>query len=200
MPVLVDEMPLDTVSLNLRTVGEVLAHVQRDGRMAVELRWDGTPPDLTIPQAVHARDIGAHQLEVTTADPRELALDAMAAMEQALGEADSARVSATDLLARNEAPAAMAKLASCLTTWHQAQQCILQSARLLRIDLNTIDVDGEPLHAMLEQFSQQLRQIKDALRNQDYVTMSDILTYELDRAGARWRSAMTSLSCAVAQQ
>lgn len=200
MPVLVDEMPLDTVSLNLRTVGEVLAHVQRDGRMAVELLWDGTPPDLTIPQAVHARDIGSHQLEVTTADPRELALDAMAAMEQALGEADSARVSATDLLARNEAPAAMSKLASCLTTWHQAQQCILQSARLLKIDLNTIDVGGEPLQAMLEQFSQQLRQIKDALRNQDYVTMSDILTYELDRAGEQWRGAMTSLSCAVAQQ
>lgn len=199
MPVLVDEKPLDVVSLNLRTVGEVLAHVQRDGRMAVELRWDGVPPDLTIPQAVHARDIGSHQLEVITADPRELALDALAAMEQALGDADTARTSATDLLQRNDTAGAMAKLSSCLTTWHQAQQCIQQSARLLKIDLSSIDVDGLPLQTMLEQFSEQLRQIKDALRNQDYVTLSDILTYELDRVSDQWRSALASLSCAVSQ-
>lgn len=194
MPVTVDHQPLDTAALDLPTIGDVLTHLREKGRIAVELTVDGKSPSNIEMETIRAQPAGEHDVAIATADPREMALDALSAMEQALQQTDDLRQTAADLLQRNEIQPAMQSLGICLTTWQQAQQCVTQSAALTGIDLNALSVDGQPMLELITCFSGQLREIRTALENQDYVSLSDILTYELSETGPAWRNAIAALS------
>lgn len=198
MPVTVDHSPFDTASLGLHTIGDVLGYLQQQGRIAVSLTVDGDAPGSADLDAVRAYPADDRSVQIETADPRAMALDALAAMEAALGDADTLHQEAADLLQRNDIPAAMRSLSTCLGTWQQTQQCVTQSAALLAIDLNAFSVDGQPLTEIVNGFSDQLREIRSALENQDYVSLSDILTYELSDTGAAWRQAIVALSTEIA--
>jgi hypothetical protein len=93
----------------------------------------------------------------------------------------------------------MEKLSGCFSTWQHAQESVLKTAQLLRLDLAAVRADGQPLTSMVREFADQLRQIKSALENRDFVQLNDILTYEAPQSTARWRGAVTSLRTAIGQ-
>src|ERR671938_120275 len=70
---------------------------------------------------------------------------------------------ACDLLQRGSAGKAMEKLSGCFTTWHAAQESVLKTAQLLRIDLAAIRIEGQALADMLAEFTGHLREIRSAL-------------------------------------
>lgn len=197
MPVSIDQTIVNTQ--DLPTVGAVLDRIAGDRRIAVGVLVDGREPELADLDALRAIPTDAHLVQIETADPREMAMDALVSMEKALNEADASRDQAADLLQRNQTQAAMAQLSACLGVWQQAQQCVTQSAQLVGIDLDEIRVEGQELQAVVSDFATQLREIRRALEDRDYVALSDVLTYELGETGRRWRSAIMSLSSAVAQ-
>ena len=197
MPVSIDNSIMNAEALP--TVGQVLDHVAQSGRIATAMTLDGQEPDFSDLDALRATPTDAHRVQVETADPREMAMDALVAMEQALDQADTAKDKAAELLQRNQPQAALAQLGACLGVWQQAQQCVSQSARLVGIDLDQIDIDGQNVQTMASHFATQLREIRRALEDQDYVALGDVLTYELGETGRNWRSAIVSLSTAVAQ-
>jgi hypothetical protein len=199
MPVSIDNAILNTQQLGLATVGAVLDHVARQGRVAVSMTVDRAEPDYANTDALRAIATEGHLVQLETADPREMAMDALVAMESALGEADASKDKAADLLQRNQTQAALVQLSACLGVWQQAQQCVAQSAQLVGINLDEIRVDGEDLQAVVSRFAAQLREIRRALEDQDYVALGDVLNYELGETGRQWRSAIVSLSTAVAQ-
>ena len=88
---------------------------------------------------------------------------------------------------------AMEKLSGCFSTWQNAQESVLKTAQLMKIDLETVRVGGVPLTEMVGQFAGQLRQIRGALENRDFVLLNDILTYEATETTARWQSAVAAL-------
>ncbi len=198
MPVTVDHAPLDVTRLGLTTLGEVLAHLQEHGRIAIEVRIDGQAPAAIDFEELRARPTDSHDIVIETADPREMALDALTEMEKALSQTEELHQQAADALQRNEIQPAMQSLGVCLGTWQQAQQCLTQSAALLGIDLNTLQVDDQPIVDIITRFSEQLREIRTALEQQDYVSLSDILTYELSETSAAWRNAIVALSTDIA--
>src|SRR6185436_47044 len=114
-------------------------------RLVVNLLIDGRAPDLTRLGHLRAAPLAGHTLYIETAEPREMALDAIDEVDAQLREADRLRTEAVDLLHRNQPPAAMEKLSGCFGTWHNAQDSLLKTAQLLRIDLNTIRVDDGSL-------------------------------------------------------
>ncbi len=198
MPVTVDSAPLDTASLGLESIGDLLDHVQAGGRIAINITVDGQTPDMSDMAAFRALPADAAAIIIETADPREVALDALSGMENALTLTDELHQKAAALLQHNEIQQAMRCLGACLTTWQQAQQCITQCAALLKIDLDQVQADDQPLTEIINRFCEQLRDIRSALENQDYTTLSDILTYELSETGAAWRSAIAALSTDIA--
>ena len=54
MSVVVDQKPLEAEHMGLKTVGQVLAHLQRDNRLVVHVLIDGQEPDLERMSAVRA--------------------------------------------------------------------------------------------------------------------------------------------------
>ena len=197
MSVTVDHERLATEELGLLTVGQVLAHLQQENRLVTNLLIDGEEPDLGRIGAVRQSALEGHTLFIETAEPRQMALDVLGQVEAQFEEADRLKADAVDLLAHNQPVRAMEKLSGCFSTWQAAQESVLKVARLLRIDLEVVRVAGRALSGLIGEFAGQLRQIKRALEHRDFVTLSDILSYETTETSSHWRSALSAIRDAI---
>jgi len=197
MSVTVDRLPLPANELGLRTVGQVLAHLQKDDRLVVNVLIDGQQPDLNCLPALKASPLDGHTLYIETADPEQMALDVLNEVEQQLAEADRLKTEACELLQLNQNVKAMEKLSGCFTTWQHAQESVLKTTQLLRIDLEQIRIQDQSLTQLMELFTEQLRQIKTSLENRDFVTLSDILTYETTQTSVQWRHAISAVRAII---
>jgi hypothetical protein len=198
MPVTVDHTPLRTEELGLRTVGQVLSHLQRENRLIVHVLIDGQEPDLKRLTDVKKSPLLGHTVFIETSDPRDMAIEILNEVGAQLKEADRLKTEAADLLQKNQNVRAMEKLSGCFTTWQHAQQSFLGTAQLMKIDLAKTLVDGQPLNEVLAAFAEQLRQIKLSLENRDFVTLSDLLIYETTQTSAQWTAALAVVRKAIA--
>src|SRR5918993_110213 len=159
MSVTIDHVTLLTDDLGLKTIGQVLSHVQTRNRLVVNMLIDGEEPDLDRMGDVKRVPLNGHTLFIETAEPRAMALEVLAEVEQQLAEADRLKGEAVDLLQRNAAVRAMERLSGCFSTWQHAQESLLKTGQLLRIDFARIAVDGRGLDAVVMRFITQLREV-----------------------------------------
>ena len=199
MSVVVDHETLEVEQLGLRTVGQVLSHLQKDNRLVVNLLIDGREPDLDRLPAVRQSPVNGHTLFIETAEPREMALEVIAEVESQLREADRLKGEAVELLQKSGAGArAMEKLSGCFSTWHNAQESVVKVARLLRIDLDEVRVGDQSISDLMDGFACQLRQVKQALEARDFVSLGDVLAYEMTETTAEWRAALGAIRDIIA--
>jgi hypothetical protein len=194
MAVTVDHQPLPAESLGLRTVGQVLSHLSKGNRLVVQVLIDGHEPDPARLGSVRREILAGHELSIETADPRELASDALLHVEEQLKEADRLRLEASDLLARGSHVKAMEKLSGCFSTWQHAQESVLKTAQLLRVDLSHLTVSrGVTLDDLLAEFTAQLHEIKRSLERRDFARLADVLRYDAAETSTQWRGALRAL-------
>ncbi len=197
MSVVVDHEAIPAQQLGLHTVGQVLSHLQTVNRLVVHVLIDGEEPDLGNLSSTRKTLLDGHTLFIETADPQRLALDVLSEVEEQLQESDRLKGDAADLLRQNQSGKALEKLSGCFSIWQNAQESVLKTAQLLRIDLETVLVKGLPVTSMLQNFSQQLREITTALKHRDFVTLSDILLYETTQTTEDWAEALESMRATV---
>ncbi len=193
MPVTVDHQPLQTETLGLTTIGQVLAHLQQQDRLVVNVLIDGQEPDLNEMVSIKQSTINGRTLFIETAEPREMALEVLDAVEHQLDEADRLKKDAVEMLQANQLFGAMQKLGGCFTTWQHAEESIGKIAQLLRINIKRIVIDGVGFNEVLFAFGEQLRSIKMALENRDFVALCDTLTYETTETSNQWRAALQQM-------
>ena len=193
MSVTVDHRPLAAENLGLKTLGQVLAHLQKDNRLVVHVLIDGEEPDLDHLPQVKQKSVSGHTVFIETADPRQMAIEVLDEVGAALDEADRLKTEAADLLQRNQNAPAMEKLSGCFTTWQHAQESVLKTAQLLRIDLAKVRAGETTMQQLFEEFSRQLKQIRTSLENRDFVTLGDLLLYETTETSTQWRSAIAAM-------
>src|SRR5665213_3050095 len=197
MSVTVDHELFAAEEIGLATVGQVLTHIQGFNRIVVNLLIDGLEPDLSLLGTVRRTPLGDHTVYIETADPRDMALEVLGEVEVQLQEAERLRLDAIGLLQRNNVERALQKLSGCFSTWQNAKESVLKTAQLLRIDLDEVNAGDRTLAQMVNDFTDQLRQIKSALENRDYVLLTDILTYEAVATNRSWSQALEGIRDAV---
>jgi predicted DNA-binding protein (UPF0251 family) len=193
----VDDRPLAAETLGLTTVGQVLAHVQKDNRLVVHVLLDGQEPNLDQLPTIKQSPLAGHTLYIETAQPREMALDVLGEVELHLDEADRLRTEACDLLQQNQTAKAMEKLRRCFTTWQHAEESILKISQLLRVDLDRVKVNDRSFATILRAFAEQLKAIRGALEDRDFVRLCDVLNYECAEVTQQWLAAIDSLRSVV---
>jgi hypothetical protein len=194
---MVDDRPLAAEQMGLMTIGQLLSHIQKANRLVVHMLIDGEEPDLSRLAALRQKPLRGHTLYIETTEPKRMALDVLATVESQLREGDRLTNDAVQLLRSGYTVKAMEKLRGCFSTWQHAQESILKTAQLLRIDLSRIYADGRPFTEVLDEFTQQLRLIKKSLENRDFVSLVDTLVYETAETSAHWASAIRSMRSAV---
>ena len=197
MSVTVDDELLAAETLGLDTVGQVLTHVQRPDRLVVNLLIDGREPDLNQMALVRRSPLLGRTVYIETAAPRRMALDVLDDVQGQLEAVDAFRADAADLLGQDKVARAMEKLGLCLTAWQAAHESVAKTAKLLRIDLDRLRVDGGSAAAALAAFTDQLRQARQCLVDRDYVCLTDLLRYEMDGATDRWVELLDVLRAAL---
>jgi hypothetical protein len=199
MSVTVDHENLPAEQMGFKTIGQVLAHIQKGKRLVVHVLLDGEEPDLNQLGRLKAAPLLGHTLFIETSDPRKMAVQALEEVEEQLTEADRLTGDAIQLLRDNQNLKAMEKLKGCFSTWQHAQESVLKVSQLLRIDLSKILVDGRPFVQVMGDFAQQLKLIKTALENRDFVSLIDTLVYEVADSSSNWRAAIRSMRTVIGE-
>lgn len=192
MSVTVDQKPLAAEDLGLKTVGQVLTHLKRDNRLVVNVLIDGKSPDLKRIKVIRKHPLAGHSVFIETTDPRDMARNVLDQVEAQLSEADRLQSESAALLQKHQYAPAMEKLGGCFTTWQHAQESLLKTAQLVRIDPQRIKVRGRALTEMLSDFAGHLSQVRAALEGRDFATLGDLLAHRMSEACAQWRDAIRS--------
>lgn len=197
MSVTVDDQNLPAEQMGMTTLGHVLAHIQKEKRLVVHVLLDGEEPDFDQLTQLRTAPITGRTLFIETTEPKRMALDVLDQVEEQLKEADRLTGDAVEFLRQNHNMKAMEKLRGCFSTWQHAQESVLKVAQLLRMDLSRILVDGRPFIKVLGEFAEQLKMIKSALENRDFVALVDTLVYEVAESSSQWRAAIRSMRSVI---
>jgi hypothetical protein len=192
MSVTVDDRELATEPLGFKTVGQVLSHLKKTDRLIVHVKIDGEEPDLKRIKTIKKFPLAGHTVFIETADPRDMARQFLDEVDAQLTEADRLKSESARLLGNNQYAPAMEKLGGCFKTWQHAQESLLKTAQLLRIDPQRIKVGGRALTELLSDFTLHLRQMRTALDGRDFTALSDLLAHKMSRAVEQWRDAVRS--------
>lgn len=173
------------------TVGQVLKSVlhgvHADGRVVTCIRCDGEEVDADALNAIlpeRADKFG--RLEFESGMPGQLAVEALSHVQAMLIELESAKEQAVERLNQGQTSEAMMLLRTYFDAWHQAHDAVLQSVKLVGVNMDAMSVDELSIAELFEQFANQLRQLKEALEARDHVTLADIMNYEANETTERW--------------
>ncbi len=156
------------------------------GRVVVEVHVDGEALSDAEIAARRGEPLGDAEVRLVTADLNALVVDTLDQVRVRLEEAETLQADAADLLQRDDTPPAFAKIGESVAAWLQVQQAVLQASALMRIDLDTVTVDGEPAHALTTEALERLQGVKAALQAGDTIALADTLAYEWPDLTARW--------------
>lgn len=198
MSVTIDQEFLEVETLGIQTVGQLLQYLQQNGRLVVQFLCDGVTPDADLVPSLRKEPLEGHTIFMETVDPRELAVDVLDQIGQHLGDTDEIRRGIVNLLREGNLAKAMERLSGCFSVWQQTQDTILKTAQLLQLDLDQVRWEQGSLGELLMEFKNQLQQLRLALQDRDYVTLADILAYEMCQTSQKWRFAIDSLGRAAA--
>jgi hypothetical protein len=183
-PYQVDQSASPTVGLVL---DEVLKQVRAGGRIVAAIRCDGVEVDSDDLQRVLGEPTDTYaRLDFVSGSAGDLVIEALSRIQAMLMELGATKDEAVEKLSQGQTSEGMALLGPYFDAWRQAHEAVLQSARLVGLDLTAVSVDDVPMVEVFSQFAEQLRQLKTALEANDHVTLSDILSYEADATTERW--------------
>jgi hypothetical protein len=197
MSVSVDHQPLAADDLGLKTVGQVLTHLKKDNRLVVHVVIDGKEPDIKRFRAVKKFPVSAHTIFIETADPLQMARQVLDEVEAQLGEAERLKSESARLIGRNQYAPAMEKLGGCFKTWQHAQEALMKTAQLLRIDPQKIKVHGRAMTDLLAEFTGHVGQIRSALDGRDFPKLGELLAHKMSQVVEQWRDAIQSFRLAI---
>jgi len=197
LSVTVDDEPLNAAALGLQTVGQVLSHIQRNKRLVVQLLIDGQSPNASELPALSQTPLAGRIIFLETTDPRRLALEVLDESSEQVQSAEGSKSEAAALLQAGQNSRALQQLGSCLRIWQDAQAAVVKIAELLRIDLTRLTLKERPIETMLAKFSAQLREIKSALEQRDFVSLGDCLAYQMCETTESWLAALDAVRQAV---
>ena len=125
-------------------------------------------------------------------------------LAEGLGDSHREREAIVDSLCKGRSDQALKDLPDYLQIWQALQQSISSLARLLKIDLDSLEVysGGDPddpgkslLFAdHIKTLSDKLIEMKQALESEDFVFLSDIINYEFDSLTETWQGLLEELA------
>lgn len=195
MAVYVDDQPVELAGDSLGSVlSAATNHLASSGRIVVEVLVDGQ--NLVGDELVSRQSAGVEQAEVRlySADPRVLGGETLDQVRRLLGEARQAQQEAAELIMQDRQADAMQRVVAAVDGWRQAQDAILNTTRLVGINLDEQQFSGEPLSQKIKSLLDQIKELKSLIEGRDFVALADSLQYEWPETVKVWENMVDQLS------
>ena len=169
------------------------ALLEPQGRIVVEVVIDDQP--VTPQELAQASDVSVvgRKIVLASADPRELAADALEAAHRQLDAAQTDLTAAAQLIQQDRAAEGMKKLGSALEVWQSTQQAVVQSAALLKIDVQTLSAGELSAESLFMQTADRIRQLRELVSASDLLGLADTLAYEWPATTLAWQTMIDTL-------
>ena len=198
MNVFIDDQPyagrIET-DTTLEQLSETIRGRELPGdRMVIAIQGNGQ--DLVaqeLDEALHRPAIEYERLDFLTESTTTVAIEALETAEQMFAESAEVRSQTATLFTEGQIDEALQLLGPCITTWQRAFEAIAQVLTLTGLGLDDIEAQGVLLTAMVESWTDQLRQIKEAFESKDFVLIADLLEYEFGPTTDRWSAYISSI-------
>lgn len=158
----------------LRDVGGVLDQLAAEHRLVTSLVLDGREPDLEDLARVRTVPLQGHVLYLETATPAQVGGDVLGQALLRLDAAERSAAIAADLVQQTDPAEGVAKLSEAFVAWSEGQHALQQVLALFGFTPEQFDL-GRPL----KDFAHHLREMKQAVAAGDFVTLADVLQYDL---------------------
>ncbi len=198
MQVFVDDKLIDEESIEGRTLGDAIRHVQSGltapHKIVAGILCDGeTIAADDMIESLQKPLTEISRVDVITSTKEDLVIDVMTNASTSLEESETASQCVAQLLTEGKSAAAREALADCLRTWQQIHDAVAKSLSILGLDPETIMIRDEPLIDAIGKPREVLLQVKDALVAGDEVLLADILQYEFADVTQTWHSIIARL-------
>ena len=198
MQVFVDDKLIDEESIEGRTLGDAIRHVQSGltapHKIVAGVLCDGeTIAADDMIESLQKPLTEISRVDVITSTKEDLVIDVMTNASTSLEESETASQRVAQLLTEGKSAAAREALADCLRTWQQIHDAVAKSLSILGLDPETIMIRDEPLIDAIGKPREVLLQVKDALVAGDEVLLADILQYEFSDVTQTWHAIIARL-------
>lgn len=179
------------------SIAELIVKAKADltgtGAIIFGVRCDGcdVPPD-SLDEVLSRQVADFQQVELISGNPTHIVLDALNDTRIALAETFAKVQLAADDLAKGNMAEGLSVFVDCVATWGKMHEAIIQGGALIGIDFERCVLQGRDILQWLDEIRTKLREIKDAIEARDYVSLGDILRYELDEPLQSWENMLNA--------
>jgi hypothetical protein len=193
-----------TLEIARKTWGELLVWADRTaadrGLLVTAVRLDGVDePSFREPHQAPRSLEAVALVEIDAASPASLVAESL---DEALAGLEGLRAHTSDVARRfrgnrlAQANTGLAELTQGLGTLVSLVETV---SGAMGIPIDKVVIDGRPAFALIEDLGQPLTELTDAQQHQDWVTVADILEFDLEPAISRVAPLFAALAT-VAQQ
>ena len=198
MEVYVDGTVYAVETAGTTTVSEVIQQIKEqlpcDDRIIVSVSCDG---QLVEPERLNEVLTSAAtawgRLDFAAESPWDLGGAALRDASELFSEALGSMGQAADLLGQGQTVRAMEVLGANIAAWSQAVESVRRTAQLLGMKLDDMTIGDQLVPAMFDTVRELLSGVKESLEARDYVTLTDILQYELPATGEQWQAMIHAM-------
>lgn len=178
----------------LRDLVDAVRASHAPGRLVVSLALNGrvlAPEELNA--ALQQPLTGGDEIRLETGEPQALACNTFHELAVAFAEARWQHSGVADQFAAGSHDAAIRELGAYFELWQTCQQALAQCGELLAQDLTGFSYHALPLGQYLSSAAGVLGQIRTALEARDYVSLGDLVRYELPMLSETWAGIFEEL-------
>ncbi len=185
-----------------RTWGELLQLLDRDlgeqGHLVTAARFDGVDEPSFRDAACADREIaGCQTIEIDASTPVALLVRCLADAAVGIERLCDGAITLADQFRGHDVAGANAGLADLGENIRALVQ-LVEALRLpLGIDVERLQWDGRPVPSHLEELGELVQSIIDAQEGHDWLTVADIIEYDLEPALRRWHAILLALHSAA---
>jgi hypothetical protein len=202
MQLFVDEQPHTFSADPATTAAQLLASLRQqmlqEDRLITQVLWRGQPLGEQAEQELaKATVVDPGLMELHTRATGEVAADLLGQVGRIFEPLGLQQEQIADHLAAGRTGEAMKDLSIYIEAWQNTQSAVTACGRLMGWEYDRFCFEGRPLEQHFGELVGQLRNIRDALTDRDYVLLSDILTYELSETLEKWTRMLQHLTAEV---
>lgn len=166
------------------------------GRMVVAVLADGVQiPDEALASPAEALGTWS-KLELHSADPRELVASSLLDAAGVLQGVVRDQQALAEQIHAGRTSESVDTLRGILAAWGAVREVVSRGGAVLNIDLTAtpLDDDGTTLADSVVMLREHLRSVKDAMENEDWSSLADVVSMDLDADAQTWASSLRLLA------